>query len=149
MPSFPGWKRPPSANASTTPCRFSSPRNTPAPSCPGKPRRSIRSWRPIRRALKYIRSEEAAQRERFNDALQILLAKEYASAKLPRKAEAIYQKLAADSPSAEVYPIGRGRPARTLQRRLADSPRQGIRQRQAAPESRGDLSEAGGRFAER
>jgi tetratricopeptide (TPR) repeat protein len=47
--------------------------------------------------------EEAAQRERFNDALQILLAKEYASAKLPKKAEAIYQKLAVDSPSAELY----------------------------------------------
>jgi tetratricopeptide (TPR) repeat protein len=47
--------------------------------------------------------EEAAARERFNNALQLLLAKECASAKLPKKAEAIYKKLAEDSPSVELY----------------------------------------------
>jgi tetratricopeptide (TPR) repeat protein len=47
--------------------------------------------------------EEAAARERFNNALQLLLATECAKAKLPKKAEAIYNKLAEDSPSAELY----------------------------------------------
>ncbi len=47
--------------------------------------------------------EAAAGRERFNNALQILLAKEYAAAKQAKKAEAVYQKLAEDSPSADLY----------------------------------------------
>jgi tetratricopeptide (TPR) repeat protein len=47
--------------------------------------------------------EEAAMRERFNNNLQLLLAKEYANAKLTRKAEAVYEKIAEDSPSPELY----------------------------------------------
>jgi tetratricopeptide (TPR) repeat protein len=47
--------------------------------------------------------EDAAMRERFNNALQLLLAKECVSAKQPAKAETIYKKLAEDSPSAELY----------------------------------------------
>ncbi|MSQ93428.1 MAG: tetratricopeptide repeat protein [Gemmataceae bacterium] len=47
--------------------------------------------------------EEAATRDRFNTGMQLLLAKEYAQAKLPAKAEAIYTKLAEDSPSADLY----------------------------------------------
>jgi tetratricopeptide (TPR) repeat protein len=47
--------------------------------------------------------EEAAQRDRFNNALLLLLARECASAKEPRKAETVYKKLAEDSPSTELY----------------------------------------------
>ena len=47
--------------------------------------------------------EGAAQRDRFNNALQLLLAKEYVVAKQAGKAETIYKKLAEDSPSPELY----------------------------------------------
>ncbi|MBI2808068.1 MAG: tetratricopeptide repeat protein [Planctomycetes bacterium] len=47
--------------------------------------------------------EEIAGRERFNTPLQLMLAREYAAAKLGKKAEAIYTKLAENSPSAELY----------------------------------------------
>lgn len=47
--------------------------------------------------------EETATRDRFNTGLQLLLAKEYAQAKLAKKSEAIYLKLAEDSPSADLY----------------------------------------------
>ena len=46
--------------------------------------------------------ETAAQRDRFNNALQLLYARELAAAK-DAKAEAVYRKLADDSPSAEAY----------------------------------------------
>lgn len=47
--------------------------------------------------------EATAARDRFNTGMQLLLAKEYVQAKLTMKAEAIYTKLAEDSPSAELY----------------------------------------------
>jgi tetratricopeptide (TPR) repeat protein len=47
--------------------------------------------------------EETAERERFNTALRLLLAKECVLAKLPAKAESIYKKLADDSPNAAAY----------------------------------------------
>jgi tetratricopeptide (TPR) repeat protein len=47
--------------------------------------------------------EAAAGRERFNTSLHLLLARELAAAKLPKKAEAIYTKLAEESPSVELY----------------------------------------------
>lgn len=47
--------------------------------------------------------EEAASRDRFNNPLQLVLARECATAKQSKKAEAIYLKLAEDSPSADLY----------------------------------------------
>lgn len=47
--------------------------------------------------------EATAQRDRFNNALQLLCARELAAAKETAKAEAIYKKLAIDAPSPEVY----------------------------------------------
>ncbi len=47
--------------------------------------------------------ETAAAREGHNNALQLLLAREYAVAKQEKKAEAIYKRLAEDSPSADAY----------------------------------------------
>jgi len=47
--------------------------------------------------------EEAAARERFNSALQMLLANELLAARQPKKAEAIYKKLAEENPTPEAY----------------------------------------------
>ena len=47
--------------------------------------------------------EEAAQRDRHNSGLQLMLAKQYAQARQTAKAEKLYKKLAEDTPSAELY----------------------------------------------
>lgn len=47
--------------------------------------------------------EELTQRDKFNTALQGLLAREYAGAGQSQKAEALFTKLIDDSPSAELY----------------------------------------------
>jgi tetratricopeptide (TPR) repeat protein len=47
--------------------------------------------------------EAASQRDRFNNALQLLCARELASAREPKKAETIFKKLADDAPSPEAY----------------------------------------------
>jgi tetratricopeptide (TPR) repeat protein len=47
--------------------------------------------------------DEAAQRDRFNNGLQLLLAREYTRARQSTKAEQIYCKLAEESPGPEVY----------------------------------------------
>ena len=47
--------------------------------------------------------EAAAERDHHNTALKLLLARECAKDKKVQRAEAIYQTLAAESPSAEVY----------------------------------------------
>ncbi len=47
--------------------------------------------------------EETAARDRFNNALLLLLARECVAAKETRKGEAVYKKLAEDSPSTELY----------------------------------------------
>jgi tetratricopeptide (TPR) repeat protein len=47
--------------------------------------------------------EEAARQEKHNSALQLVLAQEFVHAKQTKKAEALYKKLAEDSPSADLY----------------------------------------------
>ncbi len=47
--------------------------------------------------------EQAAGRDRFNNALQLLYARELVAAKESKKAEAIYTKLVDESPSPEAY----------------------------------------------
>lgn len=47
--------------------------------------------------------EQTAQRDRFNTALQLLVAKELVNAKEAKKAEAAFKKILEDSPSAEAY----------------------------------------------
>ncbi len=47
--------------------------------------------------------EDITQRDKFNTGLQGLLAKEYASAKQTKKAEALFKTLIEDSPSADLY----------------------------------------------
>ena len=47
--------------------------------------------------------EDAAKRDKHNNNLQRLLAQEYAAAKQPTKAETLFQKLAEDAPSPELY----------------------------------------------
>ena len=47
--------------------------------------------------------EATSQRDRFNNALQLLCARELAAAKESKKAETVYKKLADDAPSSEVF----------------------------------------------
>src|SRR5206468_2273969 len=47
--------------------------------------------------------QEAAQRDRHNQGLQLLLARELRNARQPAAAEELYQRLAKDRPSPEVF----------------------------------------------